>query len=91
MDFFRALREINGEKCKDYFWGFFGVASWTFIIINLSMMPKSKQGKNIHSIYINVQEFNIWKFYNLKVYMHPRLCMHEPFDLIIINPFKRKC
>jgi len=27
MDFFHALREINGEKCKDYFWGFFGVAS----------------------------------------------------------------
>jgi hypothetical protein len=21
MDFFHALREINGEKCKDYFWG----------------------------------------------------------------------
>jgi hypothetical protein len=28
--------------------------------------------------------------YNLKVYMHPRLCMHEHFDLIT-NPFKYKC
>jgi hypothetical protein len=30
---------------KGYFWGFFGVVSWTFIIINLSMMPKTNQGK----------------------------------------------
>jgi hypothetical protein len=32
-------------------------------------------------IYINI--------YNLKIYMHPKLCMHEHFDLII-NPFKYK-
>ncbi len=32
----------------------------------------------------------MWKNYNLKVYMHPRFCMHERFDLII-NPFKYKC
>jgi hypothetical protein len=31
------------------------------------------------------------KNYNLKVYMHPKLCMHEHFDLIIINQFKHKC
>ncbi len=30
------------------------------------------------------------KIYNLKVYMHPKLCMHEYFDFII-NPFKYKC
>jgi hypothetical protein len=29
------------------------------------------------------------KNYNLKIYMHPKLCMHEHFDLII-NPFKYK-
>jgi hypothetical protein len=53
-------------------------------------MPKTNQGKKNILIYINVQEFNIWKIYNLEVYMHPRLCMHEHFDLII-NPFKHKC
>jgi hypothetical protein len=30
------------------------------------------------------------KNYNLKISIHPRLCMHEHFDLII-NPFKYKC
>ncbi len=30
------------------------------------------------------------KIYNLEVYMHFRLCMHEHFDLIT-NPFKYKC
>jgi hypothetical protein len=30
------------------------------------------------------------KIYNLEVYMHPRICMHEHFDLIS-NPFKYKC
>jgi len=29
------------------------------------------------------------KNYNLKIYMHPKLCMHQHFDLII-NPFKYK-
>ncbi len=59
MDLVHAQRKINGEKFKDYFWGFSGVTSRKFIIINLSMMPKSNQGKNINFIYINVQEFNI--------------------------------
>jgi len=44
----------------------------------------------IYIIYINVQEFNIWKNYNLEVYVHLKLCMHEHFDLII-NLFKYKC
>jgi hypothetical protein len=30
------------------------------------------------------------KYYDLKVYMHFRLCMHEHFDLNI-NPFQYKC
>jgi hypothetical protein len=30
------------------------------------------------------------KIYNLEVYMHPKLYMHEHFDLIT-NPFKYKC
>jgi hypothetical protein len=30
------------------------------------------------------------KKYNLEVYMHPRLCMHDDFDLTS-NPFKYKC
>jgi hypothetical protein len=37
-----------------------------------------------------MQEFNIWKNINLEVYMHPKFCMHEHFDLIT-NPFKYKC
>jgi hypothetical protein len=41
-------------------------------------------------LYINVQERHIRKICNLKVYMHPRLYMHEHFDLII-NPFNYKC
>jgi len=41
-------------------------------------------------IYINIQEFNILKNYNLKVYMHPRVCMHKYFDLIT-NQFKYEC
>ncbi len=32
----------------------------------------------------------MWKTYNLKVYMHPRLCMPEHFE-IITNSFKYKC
>ncbi len=31
------------------------------------------------------------KIYNLKINMHPRVCMHEHFDLLIIKPFKYKC
>jgi len=27
---------------------------------------------------------------NLNIYMHPKFCMHEHFDLIT-NPFKYKC
>jgi len=49
------------------------------------MMPK-----RYILIYINVQEFNILKNYNLKVYMHPRVCMHKHFDLIT-NQFKYEC
>jgi hypothetical protein len=44
------------------------------------MMSKKHKGKIYILLYINVQEFNIWK-YNLKINMHPRLCMHEHFDL----------
>ncbi len=33
---------------------------------------------------------NIWKKNNLKVCMHPKLCMHEHFHLIN-NTFKYKC
>jgi hypothetical protein len=40
MDFFHTPKQ-NGEKIRDYFWGFFGVALLTFIIINLCMMPKT--------------------------------------------------
>jgi hypothetical protein len=39
---------------------------------------------------INVQEFNIWKIYNLEIYMHLGLYMREHFDLIT-NPFNYKC
>jgi len=31
----------------------------------------------------------MWKIYRLEVYMHPKLCMYEHFDLIT-NPFKCK-
>jgi hypothetical protein len=34
-------------------------------------MLKKTKGKTYIRIYINVQEFNIWKIYKLKVYMHP--------------------
>jgi hypothetical protein len=30
----------NGKNIRDYFWGSFGVASQTFIIKDLFMMPK---------------------------------------------------
>jgi len=40
MDFFSYIK----RKC-----GFFGVALGIFIIINLSMMPKTNQMKNINS------------------------------------------
>ncbi len=29
------------KKGKKYFWSFFTVASWTFVVINLSMMLKT--------------------------------------------------
>jgi len=32
----------------------------------------------------------IYDLFFLEVYMHPRLCMHEHF-LLIITPFKYKC
>jgi hypothetical protein len=36
-----------GKKLGIFFWGHFCVASWTFVIINLSMMLK-KLGENIN-------------------------------------------
>jgi hypothetical protein len=42
-------------------------------------MPKTNQGKNIH---YNLQ---IYIYCNLNIYVHPRFCMHEHFD-IITNP-----
>jgi hypothetical protein len=84
-------QEKNGEKIRDFFWEFFLV--WHLNIHNNKLVhdAKTKLGENIYiSIHINVQEFKIWKFYNLKVYMHPRLYMYEHFDLII-DPFKYKC
>jgi hypothetical protein len=53
-------------------------------------MSKTTRGKTYIRIYINVQEFYILKKYNLKVYMHLKLCMHKHFDLIT-NPFKCEC
>jgi hypothetical protein len=44
MDFFFIHQGENGEKVKDYF----SVTSWIFIIINLSMIPKTNSGKNIN-------------------------------------------
>jgi len=42
MDFFFLTPKKKGEeKMKDYFWGFFNVALWTFVIIDLSMMAKT--------------------------------------------------
>jgi hypothetical protein len=52
------------------------------------MMLKKTREKTCVLIYINVQGFNIWK--NLKVYMHPRLGMHEHFE-IITNSLKYEC
>jgi hypothetical protein len=61
MDFFSYTKKKIEEKIKDYFWGSFGMASWTFVIINLSMMCKTTRGKTYIQIYINIEEFNIWK------------------------------
>jgi hypothetical protein len=41
MDIFFIQQEKHGENFKDYFWGFFGVALWTFIIFKNSMIPKT--------------------------------------------------
>jgi len=55
---------------------------------------KQTRGKTYIVIYINVHEYNFFLKYNLEVYMHLKLCMHEHFDLninLITNPFKYKC
>lgn len=46
--------------------------------------------KHTFLIYVSVQEFNILKFYSVQVYMHPKVCKREYFDLII-KLFKYKC
>jgi hypothetical protein len=60
MDLFFINQEKSGGKIRDYFWGLFGVTSWTFIIIKLTMMLKETR-ETCFLIYINVQEFNILK------------------------------
>jgi hypothetical protein len=44
----------------------------------------NKLWENIHSnLHKCIRIFKILKIYNLEIYMHFRLCMHEYFDLIL--------
>jgi hypothetical protein len=61
MDFFFIQQEKNGENIRDYFWVFLGVASWKFIIKKNLWCLKQTKEKPYILIYINIQEFNIWK------------------------------
>jgi len=68
--------------------GFFGVASWTLVIKKTcSWCLKKTRGTKYILIYISGH--SILKICNLKVYMHPRVYMHELFDFII-NPLQYK-
>jgi hypothetical protein len=56
------------------------VASWTFVIKNLSNDEWTKEKTKI-IIYVNVQVSTL-KILNIKVYMDIKLCIYEHFDLI---------
>ncbi len=43
------------------------------------MMHKKKQWEGIHFSFNKCTFLNILKNYNLKVYMQPKICMHEHF------------